>query len=132
MRRVPRAAIDSTGWECGSASRYFVRRRAAVGTAWKTLVNHHYPQLAVVCDIETHFILAYQAARGPKVDISEFQPLLMEALTWVRLTRIVADAGYDSEANHRFAREQCRVRSLIPPNMVGLPTSFPVVITGGS
>jgi transposase len=123
-RRVPRAAIDSTGLECSSASSYFVRRRAAVGTAWKTMVYHHYPKLAVVCDIETHFILAYQAGRGPKVDISEFQPLLIEALTRVRLTRIAADAGYDSEANHRFAREECHVRSLIPPTR-GRPTNKP-------
>ena len=88
------------------------------------MVYHHYPKLAVVCDIETHFILAYQAGRGPKVDISEFQPLLIDALMRVRLTRIAADAGYDSEANHRFAREECHVRSLIPPTR-GRPTNKP-------
>jgi len=42
----------------------------------------------------------------------------------VRLTRIAADAGYDSEANHRFAREECRVRSIIPPKR-GRPTHKP-------
>jgi hypothetical protein len=123
-RRVPRAAIDSTGLDCSCASGYFVRRRAAVGTAWKTVVYHHYPKLSVVCDAETHFILAYQVGRGPKLDIVEFQPLLVEVLARVRLTRISADAGYDSEANHRFAREQCQVRSIIPPTR-GRPTSKP-------
>jgi hypothetical protein len=123
-RRVSRAVIDSTGLECSAASGYFVRRRAAVGTAWKTVVYHHYPKLTVVCDAATHFILAYQTGRGPKVDIAEFQPLLVEALARVRLTRISADAGYDSEANHRFAREACQVRSIIPPTR-GRPTSKP-------
>jgi hypothetical protein len=123
-RRVPRAAIDSTGLDCSCASGYFVRRRAAVGTAWKTIVYHHYPKLSVVCDVESHFILAYQAGRGPKVDIVEFQPLLVEALARVRLSRISADAGYDSEANHRFAREECQVRSIIPPKR-GRPTNKP-------
>lgn len=124
-RRVPRAAIDSTGLECSCASGYFVRRRAAIGTAWKTVIYHHYPKLSVVCDVETHFVLAFRAARGPKVvDVVEFQPLLADALTRVRLTRISADAGYDSEANHRFAREECHVRSLIPPTR-GRPSTKP-------
>jgi hypothetical protein len=37
-RRVKRAAIDSTGLECTSASGYFVRRRSRVAEPWKTVV----------------------------------------------------------------------------------------------
>jgi hypothetical protein len=54
----------------------------------------------------------------------EFQPLLAEALARVRLTQIAADAGYDSEANHRFARQRCRIRSIIPATR-GRPTEKP-------
>jgi hypothetical protein len=39
-------------------SGYFVRLRAAVGTPWKTMVYQRYPKLAIVCDVESHFILA--------------------------------------------------------------------------
>ena len=123
-RRVPRAAVDSTGLECSVASGYFVRRRAAAGTPWKTMVYHRYPKLAIVCDVESHFILAFCAGRGPRPDVADFQPLLVDALVRVRLTRIAADAGYDSEPNHRFAREVCHVRSIIPPKH-GRPTSKP-------
>jgi Transposase DDE domain len=123
-RRVPRAAIDSTGMECSSASGYFVRRRERVGMPWKRIVFHHYPKLAVVCDIETHFILAFQDDRGPKPDVADFRPLLADTLTRVRMSRIAADAGYDSEANHRFAREECQVRSIIPAKH-GRPTHKP-------
>lgn len=35
---------------------------------------------------------------------------------------VVADAGYDSEANHRIAREDMGVRSIISPG-IGRPTS---------
>ena len=35
-----------------------------------------------------------------------------------------ADAGYDSESNHRFARERCGVRTLIPAKH-GRPTDKP-------
>ena len=37
---------------------------------------------------------------------------------------LAADAGYDSEANHRFAREECGVRTLIPAKH-GRPTDKP-------
>ncbi len=37
---------------------------------------------------------------------------------------MVADAGYDSEANHRIARLDLRVRSVIPPR-AGRPTKTP-------
>ena len=37
---------------------------------------------------------------------------------------VVADAGYDSEANHRIARREMAVRSFIPPRS-GRPTAKP-------
>ena len=123
-RRVARAAIDSTGLESSAASAYFVNRRRYVGGPWKTVVYHRYPKLSLVCDADSHFIIACQTARGPKVDITEFQPLVIEALTRVRLSQLAADAGYDSEANHRFARQECCVRSIIPPTR-GRPTNKP-------
>ena len=123
-RRVRRSAIDSTGLDCSSASGYFVRRRERVGSPWKTIVYRHFAKLSVVCDVDSHFILAFRDGRGPKPDINEFQPLLAEAVARVRLSQIVADAGYDSEANHRFAREECHIRTIIPPKH-GRPTNKP-------
>ena len=61
-RRVKRAAIDSTGLECTSASGYFVRRRSRVENPWKTVVYHHYPKLGVVCGTDDHFVFALQPA----------------------------------------------------------------------
>jgi transposase len=40
--------------------------------------------------------------------------LLQEADLHVRIKSLLADAGYDSEANHVFARLGCGVRSLMP------------------
>jgi len=36
----------------------------------------------------------------------------------------VADAGYDSEPNHSFARDEMGIRSIIPPT-IGRPTNKP-------
>jgi hypothetical protein len=123
-RRVRRAAIDSTGLESSAASGYFIRRRERVGMPWKTIVYHHFPKLGVVCDVEAHFILAAREDRGPKPDVADFRPLLTAALARVRIERIVADAGYDSEANHTFARQESRVRSIMPPKH-GRPSTKP-------
>lgn len=113
-QRVPRAAVDSTGLDCTSASGYFVRRRQRVESAWKTVVYHHYAKLGVVSRVADHFIYAFAAGRGPRPDVDEFRPLLTAALRVVKLSQVVADAGYDSEANHQFARDEHGTRTVIP------------------
>ncbi len=123
-QRVPLAAIDSTGMECTAASGYFVRRRANTDGPWKTVVYQRFPKLGVICDVESHFILAFDTRRGPKPDVAEFKLLLDDALTRVRLTTILADAGYDSESNHCHAREERQVRTVIPAKL-GRPTNKP-------
>jgi hypothetical protein len=123
-RRVKRAAIDSTGLECTCASGYFVRRRSRVENPWKTVVYHHYPKLGVVCSTDDHFIFALHAGRGPRPDVDEFRPLLAEATQVVRLSQLAADAGYDSEGNHEFARDEHGIRTIIPAKH-GRPTDKP-------
>jgi len=120
-RRVGRSAIDSTGLECTSASGYFVRRRSRVESPWKTVVYHQYPKLGVVCGTDDHFILACQAGRGPRPDVDEFRSLVTEALRVVRLSQLAADAGYDSEPNHSFARDEHGIQTIIPAKH-GRPT----------
>ena len=122
--RAPTTAIDSTGMECSSASAYFVRRRQKVGEPWKKVVYHRFPKLGVVCDVTNHFIFAYDARRGPKPDVDEFKSLVGQALTRIRITTILADAGYDSESNHSFARDDHGIRSVIPAKH-GRPTTKP-------
>lgn len=123
-RRVKRTAIDSTGLECSAASGYFVRRRQRVESPWKTVVYHHYPKLGVVSGIDDHFIYAYQVGRGPRPDVDEFRPLVADALERVRISQMAADAGYDSEPNHKFARDRHGIRTVIPAKH-GRPTTKP-------
>ncbi len=123
-RRVARTAVDSTGLESTAASSYFVHRRRYIGGPWKAVIYHRFPKIGLVCDVETHFILAAGEGRGPKPDVADLRPLLVAALARVRIARISADAGFDSEANHAFARETCHVRSIIPAKH-GRPTTKP-------
>jgi len=123
-QRVRSSAVDSTGLECSSASAYFVKQRNRVSQPWKTVVYHRYPKLGVVSDNDRHFILAMRVGRGPRPDVDEFAPLVDEAQRAMRLTRMVADAGYDSEANHRLGRESYGIRTIIPAKL-GRPTTKP-------
>ena len=51
---------------------------------------------------------------GPKPDSLHYREALQEAQRRVRLVTLTADAGYDSEAAHEYARNKCGIRSLIP------------------
>ena len=57
-------------------------------------------------------------------DVADFRPLVAAALARVGIGRIAADAGFDSEPNHTFARCECRVRSIIRAKR-GRPTDKP-------
>jgi hypothetical protein len=111
--RVRRAAFDSTGLECGHASRYFIRRRSRGATAAQTVRYTRFLKLELSIDADTHAVLGVQTSRGPHPDVDRFVGLLDETLANVRPERVVADAGYDSEPNHRYARRQ-GVKAYIP------------------
>jgi hypothetical protein len=122
-RRVRRAAFDSTGLDCGHASRYYLHRRRR-GKRRRTAVYTRYAKLEVSLDCATHLLLAAFAGRGPRGDADRFVPLLDATLGHVGLGAALADAGYDSEPNHRYAREDCGVSSFIPA-AIGRPTAKP-------
>ena len=80
-----------------------------------------FPKLELVCDCAVHLIICAYATVGPMVDLTSFRKLLFGTLGRVSVGTVLADAGYDTESNHRFARDGCRVRSVIPP-LHGRPT----------
>lgn len=111
--RVRRAAFDSTGLDCGHASRYFIRRRSRGATQAQAVRYTRFLKLELSVDTDSHAILGVATSRGPHPDVDRFVGLLDETVAHVRPERVVADAGYDSEPNHRYARRQ-GVRSFMP------------------
>lgn len=116
-RRVRLAAVDTSGFEARHTSRYYAQRRKATGKDGRSrrVSYRRYPKLGVVCDAESHFILAARATQGPQPDFGDFRPLLVAAQERIGLKTILADAGFDSEAHHEWAREELGIQSLIPP-----------------
>lgn len=131
-KRVAVAALDSSGFDAGHASRYYVRRRAKgqrKSEKPRQITRYkRFAKLGVVADTATHLILAAEAGSGPRPDVDRFVPLLEQALGRVSIGTSLADAGYDSEPNHRHARDRRGVRSYMPathgrPRKDGKPPS---------
>ena len=97
---------------------YFVRRRSAGrGKAQppdQATTYTRFPEVQVVADRSTHLVLAALPGLGPAPDVHRFGALLFAALACAAVAAVLADAGYDSEANHRLARDGCGVRSVMP------------------
>lgn len=82
------------------------------------------PKVGLAVAAASHRILSAKVSTGNGSDAPDFEPLLFHA--WRRapgkLKAVVADAGYDSEANHEIARQDMGVRSVIPAK-IGRPTA---------
>jgi hypothetical protein len=123
-RRTPRVAFDSTGLDCGRRSFYDVRRRSSTSQQWQKVAYSHYAKFEAAFECATHLLVAVLASRGPRVDTDRFVPLLQATLQVARPKSVLADAGYDSEPNHVFARDSQGVRSFMPA-LIGRPSRQP-------
>jgi hypothetical protein len=122
-RTLALAAIDSTGFESHYTSTYFVSRkqRALHASGYQTTVYSRFPKVGIVVDTASLLVLSGIPSRGPSPDILHFRTAL-KAASHVCIRRIAADAGYDAEHAHAFAREELGMTSIIP-NRIGRPTT---------
>ena len=112
-----RAAIDSTGLESRHVSVYYTRR----SKRHKGHLKHRFVKLSALCDTRSHLILSAVVDRGPKPDYAEFTPAVAQGLCRHRFKTLLADAGYESEANHVYCREELNLVSIIPTTSRGRP-----------
>lgn len=117
-RIVELAAIDGSGFESRHVSDHFLKRQAQTG---KIIPHSFHPKMSLLCDCSSHMTLAIDVGRGPSPDIKQFFKVLADALKNIKIETLLADAGYDSERSHVFAREECGVKSIIPP-LIGRQT----------
>ena len=121
-RRVKLAAIAGTGFETHHISAYFVKRRKKhEKSKYLTTTYTRYPYAGIVGDCGSHMILAVIPTRGPGSDVKHFRPALQQTMRRARVETLLADAGYDGEPSHEFARDTCGMRTIIPPTK-GRPT----------
>jgi hypothetical protein len=97
----------------------------ALGYRQQSQTIQRLPKLSLAVHAASHLILAAQASTGTGADHAHFPPLLQQAATRRSLTVVLADAGYDSEANHQLARGKMNIRSLIPATIGPRTTKLP-------
>ena len=112
--KIELAAMDSTGLQAGHTSSYFVKRRSRCPGLWQTTTYTRFPKLAVTCDCHTHMVLSMKTSRGPSPDVNEFRDSLDPAAATYAIDCLLADAGYDSESNHCYARDILGIETIIP------------------
>jgi hypothetical protein len=125
-------AIDSTLYDTHHRSRHYEQRCRQYSTSDKNTANsrrsraaRRTPKLSLSVDTRSHTILAARARTGMASDAPDFIPLLRDSQRRrPGLKTALADAGYDSHENHRIARTELKVRSLIPTGG-GRPTAKP-------
>lgn len=106
----PEAAVDATGLETRHASFYYVDRKG-----YKRFRRKRWPKLTVVCHTATHLFAGVVVSRGPSNDSPQFPEAVMQAAGNVHFERLLADAAYDGEHNHRLCREVLGIRSTVIP-----------------
>jgi hypothetical protein len=127
-------AIDSTHYDTHHRSRHYERRlrhhaagRTKQADSRRSRSARRTPKLSLAIDTRSHLILAASARLGMGSDCPDFEPLLFDAwrrMPGKRLRHVLADAGFDSEANHRIARLDMGIRSLIKTG-IGRPSRSP-------
>jgi len=121
LRRRPQGAVDGTGLETRHSSPHFIRCSKR-----ESYHRRFWTKLTILCDTRTHLIAACLVRPGPSYDFKDWPKVLTEAHRRVVFDQILADSGYDSEANHRFARQESGVRSTVIAcnrrGCAGLPT----------
>jgi hypothetical protein len=104
----PEASIDSTGLESRFVSRHFLMRQGK-----HTQRYRRWTKLTVVCHNASHLIAAGLVSTGPSNDCPYLVPAVSQAVANLPIDRLLGDAGYDAEANHKFCRQFLGIRSTV-------------------
>ena len=102
------ASVDSTGLEAGHRSAHYAHRAGQ-----KRYKLRRWPKLTLACHNATHLLIHTLVSDGPSQDAPLLSPVLRGACRRVRIDRLLADAGYDSEANHSYPRRTLGIRSTV-------------------
>ena len=110
-------AVDSTGFSCGYASRYFVQtisiRRSDGGKMIERAIHRHVKQSAVI-ETSSQMILAMVLRYGPNSDFPDAIPVLAKVASTFKVGTVTADKGYDSEEIRRFIIKDMKASTQIP------------------
>jgi len=111
-RRRARAAIDGTELSLNATSSFFIRRieqHSRGMTRWS-----HWLKYLIAGDLDDQIILAQRTRQAPWCDCRALPGLADAAARVTPIGLLLADAEFDTEANHQHIRQRLGARSIIP------------------
>ncbi len=104
-------AIDSSGFSSNCASRYFmmIKYRMKKGV-WKD----SYMKNSLTVDVDKQVVITNKSRKDKGHDNLDFIPLIGKTSKVMKIRTVIADKGYDSEANHKFVRKVLKAGTVIP------------------
>jgi transposase len=69
--------------------------------------------MTTVGDVHSYLFAGCTVTRGPSNDSPQFRPAVLQAEQFIHFDRLLADAAYDGEHNHRLCREVLGIRSTV-------------------
>lgn len=100
--------MDATGLETRHTSSYYVDRKG-----YRRFLRKGWPKLTLVCHTASHLFAGAVVSRGPSNDSPQFPEAVRQAAQVLDIDRLLADAAYDGEHNHRLCREELGIRSSV-------------------
>jgi hypothetical protein len=113
------AAIDGTGLSDTSVSTFFHRRLEQ--HAHGPRPRRPWLKWLIVADVRQQILLAQRARQARGCDTRALPGLLDVAARGAPIGMVLADAEFDSEANHQHIRQRLGAKSIIPARRRGVP-----------
>ena len=108
------AGVDGTGLSQNAVSTFFIRRMEQHS---RGMTRHRYwLKWLIVADLKQQILLAQRARQGPWCDTRALPGLVDAAGRRAPIGLVLADAEFDSEANHQHIRRRWGAHSIIPAN----------------
>jgi hypothetical protein len=95
LDKAAQGAIDATGLESRYTSQHYIQC-----TKRSSFYRRKWPKMTIVCHTKTHLIAGCIVTRGPSLDFPILPKVMKQTDKQLKFDQILADAGYDSEANH--------------------------------
>ena len=101
-------AVDASGFTSSYASSYYVKRINLETT------SKHFLKSSIAIDTKSQLILCCKLRKSPSNDSRDFIPLMKKTRKLVKISKVLADKGYDGEKNHQFIIRELKAVPFIP------------------